>query len=322
MLEKPPCMRNRTDMTDDAISAVLRLADVESVASGGFTAGGEWAIRFPPPDKIKFFAAVRGESWLKMDDEAEPRRLVCGDVVLLVTAIGFVISSDPLKEPVLAHSLFADRTDPIVTAGGGDDVLMIGGHVRVHPTYASMLSDALPPVIHVHGTAPEAQRMRWVLEGLVEESHGDLPGSGMASTQLAHLLFIQILRAHLATGESLKTGWLRAAADPRLGMVLRHMHGDPAKPWRLEQLASMAAMSRTVFASQFKAAVGVAPLAYLARWRMRLAEHALRRGDVPVAVLARDLGYASESAFSHAFKRLVGTPPSRYADAPTGQSPQ
>jgi AraC-like DNA-binding protein len=105
-------------------------------------------------------------------------------------------------------------------------------------------------------------------------------------------------------------------------MVLRHMHGDPAKPWRLEQLASMAAMSRTVFASQFKAAVGVAPLAYLARWRMRLAEHALRRGDVPVAVLARDLGYASESAFSHAFKRLVGTSPSRYADARTGQSPQ
>ena len=61
------------------------------------------------------------------------------------------------------------------------------------------------------------------------------------------------------------------------------------------------------------AAAGVAPLAYLARWRMRLAERALRQGDVPVVVLARDLGYASESAFSHAFKRIVGVSPSRYA---------
>jgi AraC-like DNA-binding protein len=33
-------------------------------------------------------------------------------------------------------------------------------------------------------------------------------------------------------------------------------------------------------------------------------------------VLARDLGYASESAFSHAFKRIVGVSPSRYAAVP------
>jgi AraC-like DNA-binding protein len=108
---------------------------------------------------------------------------------------------------------------------------------------------------------------------------------------------------------------LRAAADPRLGVALRMMHGEPGKAWRLDQLASAAAMSRTIFASQFKAAAGVAPLAYLARWRMRLAERALRQGDVPVAVLARDLGYSSESAFSHAFKRIVGVSPSRYAIA-------
>ena len=309
-------MRNRTDMTDDPMSAVLRLAEVESVVSGGFTAGGSWSIRFPAPDRIKFFAAVRGTCWLQLDDRHEPIRLEPGDVVLLVASVGFVMASDVTLSPVVASELFAGRTSPIVDVGGGNDVLMIGGHVRLHATYAGMLSDALPPLIHIRGVAGEGQGMRWILDSLVEESRYELPGSGMASAQLAHLLFVQVLRAHLSSGEPMKAGWLRAAVDPRLGVVLRQMHGDPARPWRLEQLAAMAAMSRTVFASQFKAAAGVAPLTYLARWRMRLAERALRRGDVTLAVLARDLGYASESAFSHAFKRIVGVSPSRYAAVP------
>jgi AraC-like DNA-binding protein len=155
--------------------------------------------------------------------------------------------------------------------------------------------------------------MRWILDRMVEESQGDQPGSGLATSQLAHLLFVHVLRAHLAANGPMKAGWLRVATDPRLAPALRMMHASPEKPWRLEQLARAAAMSRTIFASHFKAVAGVAPLAYLAQWRMRLAQRALRRGDVPVAVLARELGYASESAFSHAFKRIVGVSPSRYA---------
>jgi AraC-like DNA-binding protein len=299
-------------MADDPISEVLRLADVESVVSGGFSAGGDWAMRFPPPDKLKFFAALRGSCWLRVDG-GEPLRMEPGDVVLLVAAQGFVLASDLALPAVDAREVFAGRTSPIVTVGEGDEVLQIGGHVRLHPTYAPMLHEALPPLIHVRGSAAEAVTMRWILDRMVDESRDNLPGSGMARTQLAHLLFVQILRAHLSSGGPLQSGWLRVAADPRLGAALRMMHGEPGKAWRLEQLASAAAMSRTIFASQFKAAAGVTPLAYLARWRMRLAERALRQGDVPVAVLAGDLGYASESAFSHAFKRIVGVSPGRYA---------
>jgi AraC-like DNA-binding protein len=54
------------------------------------------------------------------------------------------------------------------------------------------------------------------------------------------------------------------------------------------------------------------PRAYLNRWRMMLARRALRDADVSVGSLATDLGYASESAFSTAFKREVGESPLRY----------
>ncbi|MDP4512040.1 helix-turn-helix domain-containing protein [Nonomuraea turcica] len=56
----------------------------------------------------------------------------------------------------------------------------------------------------------------------------------------------------------------------------------------------------------------VPPLTYLNRWRMLLAQRALRDGDVRVGSLAVELGYASESAFSTAFKREVGESPLRY----------
>lgn len=304
-------------MIDDPLSEVLKLADVQSVMSGGFIAAGEWAIRFPPPDKIKFFAAVRGGCWFRFEDEAEPIRLASGDVILLAARQGFVLASDLAVAPVAAEQLFAHRTEAIVPVGeaantdSDHSVLQIGGHVRLHPVYGALLADVLPPFIHVHGALPEARTLRWILDQLVQEREG-LPGAGMATTQLAHLLFVHVLRAHLAAGGPLRASWLRAAIDPRIGPALRLMHGEPGRAWRLDELARAAAMSRTSFATHFKAVAGEAPLAYLTRWRMRLAERVLRHGDTPVAALAQTLGYASESAFSHAFKRIVGLSPKRY----------
>ncbi|WP_445144092.1 AraC family transcriptional regulator [Dyella sp. Tek66A03] len=308
-------MRNRSGMKGDPLSDVLKLANVQSVMSGGFAATGDWAIRFPPPDKIKFFAVARGACWLRFEGNDELIRLETGDVFLLAAARGFVLASDLAVPPLDAKVLFEHRAEAIVAVGNAgeadSDVLQIGGHVRLHPTHGALLADVLPPFIHVHGSAPEARALRWILDQLVLEREG-LPGSAFATAQLAHLLFVQALRAYLAAGGQLRASWLRAATDPRIAPALRLMHGEPGRTWRLEELARAAAMSRTSFASYFRTVAGEAPLTYLARWRMRLAEQVLRRGDAPVAALAQDLGYASESAFSHAFKRIVGLSPKRY----------
>ena len=90
------------------------------------------------------------------------------------------------------------------------------------------------------------------------------------------------------------------------------MHSDPARPWRLEELARSASLSCTAFAVRFRDSGGVPPLTYLLTWRMGLAARTLRRDGTPVAVLARETGYGSESAFSNAFKRTMGTSPRNY----------
>ena len=90
------------------------------------------------------------------------------------------------------------------------------------------------------------------------------------------------------------------------------MHREPARAWRLDELAKQVAMSRTSFALRFKKIAGLAPLTYLLNLRMRFAEQGLREGSMSVSELGLSLGYTTESAFSNAFKRTTGMAPKRY----------
>jgi AraC-like DNA-binding protein len=308
-------LRDSTKMTVDPFSDILRLANAQSVVSGGFTAGGSWAIRFPAFDKLKFSALIRGNCLLMVDGEEEPVRVEAGDVFLLSAQRSFVLASDLAAVPIEAASVFSPNVSKVANLGGGEECLQIGGFVRLDLTSGGFLADVLPPLIHVRAASPHATVLRWLLDQLVHERAAELPGASLASAQLAQLIFIQILRAHLEASGDLAAGWLRALGDKRIAPALRLMHSDPARSWQLEELAKATAMSRTTFVVRFKTVAGVPPLTYLLNWRMRLAERALRAENVPVSALALSLGYTSESAFSNAFKRTIGMPPKRYRNA-------
>jgi AraC-like DNA-binding protein len=326
MLVSPPYLRESTRMSPDPFSEILRFTHAESLVTGGFTAGGPWAIRFPAPEKIKFFAVVKGQCWVQIDGEPEPFHFETGDVGLMAARRSFILASTPDVAPVEAMALFSGAGRSTAQLGDGKDFAYLGGHVMLDPTSGRLLADVLPPWIHIQAASPQATAFRWLLDQLVEERAAELPGAQLASAQLAQLLFIQILRAHLKTATVMPAGWLRALADPRVAPALRLMHSDPGRSWHLEELAKACAMSRTTFAFHFRTVAGVAPLTYLTQWRMRLAERTLREQATPVAVVAQSLGYTSESAFSNAFKRVTGRSPrafrrhaTRLSGSPTAQ---
>jgi len=72
-------------------------------------------------------------------------------------------------------------------------------------------------------------------------------------------------------------------------------------------------MSRSTFALKFKQMVGESPMEYLTRWRMLLAGDRLANSSDSVSAIALSLGYESESAFSTAFKRVMGRSPRQYS---------
>ncbi|WP_333496939.1 AraC family transcriptional regulator [Kluyvera sp. CHPC 1.251] len=309
MLDSPSELRDSTEMNIDPFSDILKLTRAESLVTGGFTAGGRWALRFPAPDKIKFFAILRGQCWVLLEGEPQPILFSTGDVGLLSAKRAFVLASDPEVEPIDAMSVFFGPGKPHAPIGEGNDVEHIGGHVLLNPTSGKLLTHVLPPWIHVAANSPQATSFRWLLDQLVQERLQHQPGSQLVSTQLAQLLFVQILRAHLQNNDALPAGWLRVLSDRRLSPALQLIHGEPARAWHLDELAKACAMSRTIFAQHFRETAGMTPIAYLTQWRMRLAEQALSEAGEQVAEVAQSLGYASVSAFSNAFKRETGLSP-------------
>jgi AraC-like DNA-binding protein len=67
-----------------------------------------------------------------------------------------------------------------------------------------------------------------------------------------------------------------------------------------------------VLAERFTQFVGVPPMQYLASWRMQLAANELRISNDSVATIANRVGYESEAAFSRAFTKSMGEPPSSW----------
>ncbi len=104
--------------------------------------------------------------------------------------------------------------------------------------------------------------------------------------------------------------WSAASSDV---LLITAMHDDPSHRWTLQSLAERAGMSRTVFTPKFKETAGVSPMDYLTRWRMLPAGDRLTNSDAPVSLIAQSLGYESESAFSTAFKRVMGCLPRQYS---------
>src|SRR5436190_1933232 len=299
-------------MDGDPLADVLTLASARCVRIGTLKAGGTWALKFPPPQKIKLTAIVKGACWFAVDGERAPLRLETGDIFMVPAERSYVLASDLKASQMDGLALFMNATDNVARVGDGQDFLAIGGHVALDTDRGGLLADVLPPLIHVDANSSEASTIRWLLDQLVKEVTGNRPGAALASKQLAQLLFVQIIRFYLASAANVTAGWLRALNDERIAPALRLMHAEPGRAWRLGELAEQVGMSRTSFALRFKANAGVGPLTYLQNLRISLAEHELRQGAMSVSELAESLGYATDSAFSNAFKRKTGMAPKHY----------
>jgi len=150
------------------------------------------------------------------------------------------------------------------------------------------------------------------VQALASEMEEQAPGSEVVASRLAEVLFIQVLRAHIASGPKRNKGWLRAIFDPQMGTALSAIHDRVNTPWTVESLAEAAGMSRSAFAARFKELLGQTPLEYVTGWRMQKAMRLLEQREKKLIDVARSVGYESDAAFSKAFKRVIGANPSEY----------
>ena len=295
----------------DPLSDVLSLLRPRSSVSACLDAGGEWSVRFPAyEDGIKCGAVASGACWLAVEGEADAVRLEAGDCFLLPSGRAFRLASDLAVPSQDAHDVFPGAQDGVATVGGGGGLFLVSSRFALAGPQAGLLLGLLPPVVYVRGGEGSAA-LRWSIERMAEELREARPGGHLVAEHLAHMVLVQALRLHLASGVEGGVGWLFALDDRRLGGAIAALHGDPGRRWTLHDMAERAGMSRSTFALRFREAVGEPPMDYLTRWRMLLAHDRLTRSAEPVAAIAFSVGYASESAFCTAFKRVMGHPPGR-----------
>lgn len=173
---------------------------------------------------------------------------------------------------------------------------------------AHPLARTLPPVMVLPLARMEG--LQHTLPLLFAETGRARCGQRLLADRLFEVLLLQSLRwllDHPAEGR-VGSGLFGGLAHPALARTLVALHERPGEAWPIDAMARCAGLSRSVFASTFKAHVGDTPADYLAGWRMAIAQAGLRRGD-PVKQLAGELGYGSAAAFSRVFAQKVGLSP-------------
>ena len=132
----------------------------------------------------------------------------------------------------------------------------------------------------------------------------------LGSMGMSEMMFVDLLRRYLERLPEDQRGWLAGLRDRYVGRVLSLMHEHPAQAWTMEQVADRVGLSRSSLHERFVQFIGFTPMQYLTNWRMQIASRLLTQSSATLASVALDTGYESEAAFSRAFKRAVGVPPS------------
>lgn len=256
--------------------------------------------------RLKFVTVTRGRCWLLLPKHS-PQELVEGDLVL-ISDTRYTVASDPSVEPMDGMPLFAAPGQDLVRLGAANETALMGGGSGFVDGSAAFVLDALPKFLRIDPTSSTAEAVARTLDALrTEVAHAELGGS-LVAERLAEILVIAAVRAFAATSSKNSVGWITALADPRIGKALRLLHADVAYRWTVPMLASEVGRSRSAFTQRFTERVGRPPLDYLTRWRMVLAQQKLKKNQT-IATVAAAVGYSSQSAFAHAFKRTLGRTP-------------
>jgi AraC-like DNA-binding protein len=322
-------------MPDDLLSEVLAQVRLTGALLFMVEAGDPWCVAMPGVERYRAILARPGQQVISYHvvlegaghatvGGSERLRFTAGDILIfpggdayrMESAPGTTPEFDPAEMLDFLRMLAARELPFVVSEGGGGapPARFLCGFLSCDAAPFNPVLAHLPAVIVQRRPEAAGDTLNRLIEIATAEfgaGAGAQPGAAAVRLDLSRLILIETLRRHLVVSGAAGPGWLGALADPVVGAALRAIHADPVADWSVARLARRAAASRTVLAARFTRRVGLAPMQYVAAWRVQLAGRRLAEG-VPVAEVADSVGYRSEAAFARAFKRVTGLPPGRW----------
>lgn len=277
----------------DELSELMRHLRLQTRVFHQSTHCGQWVVDGDYERKAMFHLVASGRCVMRHGDVSDDVILQAGDAVLF----------NRPQDHLLVASLDAD--DAITT-------LLLCGYFEFDSPLSEVLLASLPAQLLLRHDPPSGSGISGapaaLLQLIIAEAESAGPGATILMDKLSDALFMYALRQCLADG-TVEQGLLTAISDPYLGPALLAIHHDPQQRWKVATLADTVYLSRAAFARRFALSVGATPMEYVTGLRMQQALLALTERGVSVAEAADIAGYATEAAFSRAFKRIHGRSP-------------
>jgi AraC-like DNA-binding protein len=316
-------------MAADPLSDVLKTVRLTGAVFFEIAGKAPWVAESPPRERllpkilpgaehlIAYHVVTEGRCFGALVG-GEPVTVDAGEVIVFTNCDPHVMSSGPgmRAETVdlgVCEAATADQLPLFLTFNGhaaGPATNLVCGYLACDSQPFNPLLQSLPPVIKV-GDGDTGWLRQFIRFATMEAGEKRAGGESVLA-KLSELMFVEVVRRYLESMPPDRAGWLAGLRDPWVGKALSAMHRKPADDWTIEALARQVGVSRSVLYERFTELVGVPPMQYLAKWRMQIASGLLSGGRANVATVAAEIGYASEAAFSRAFKKMVGVPPSAW----------
>lgn len=285
--------------------------DVDAFAVCEVGKGRELVVR--PCTEIEVHYVLSGTMYLTVPGE---QPIVCGpgSIVLVPPNLAQAISADGQPgKPVLARESFSSAANGMTrfdAEGGGDgDLRFVCGLITASISGSFGLLDAVRKPIVEDLSSLSVVRSSYELMA-AELDKPDL-GSRALTSALMKACVLLLLRRHFARSEH-NSSLLCTLRDPRLGKAVATVLDKPAARHSVATLASEAGMSRSSFAREFSQTFSMSPMEFVAKTRLHHAAEMLRSTNMPVKVIAAQIGFSSRSHFSRAFRDGYGADPSTY----------
>ncbi|MBT0958225.1 AraC family transcriptional regulator [Alphaproteobacteria bacterium KMM 3653] len=294
----------------DPLSDVLEMLGFRSSIYFQKDFCGNWKMAVADTGFAQFHYIVRGTAMIEHGDVVE--HLSAGDLVVFPKGAAHAICDTPDSPAISGQEVIAEMqagNEPFLE--GDRTTRMICGHFHYDLTHQHPLVKDLPSRILLKTSEMEMGTLLSSLIALiVNETLTKEMGSRTVTQYLSQAFFAAILRAHFVETGS-RIGFYAGMRDARIVSALSAIHEPDGWKYNLADLASISGMSRSSFASVFKAHMGQTPGDYALNWRMFKARQSLERTADTIDQIAHDNGYGSSSAFSRAFRAVMGVNPNQ-----------
>lgn len=135
-------------------------------------------------------------------------------------------------------------------------------------------------------------------------------GEKLYAESMAQALAVHLLRRY--TDPQLMVAPVGGLTPHKLKQTIDYIHAHLADDLNVTEIAQRIQMSPYHFSRCFKQSTGLAPHQYILQQRVNRAKQYLLQQNLPLAEIAQQVGFASQSHFNRHFKRFVGVTPSAF----------